>query len=134
MTTAEGKRGNVKQRSLNLSDEDYKLLTDYADRLGLTNGAALRVILRTTIGGEAPTPFNLKTMTPGDPAYVPVSAGPVQADGTAEAIPAGGKGIVLPDPKQTSFAIPSKFRERGGLSIRDRQRMAGVPDIDLDGE
>lgn len=119
---------NVKQRSLNLNDEDYKLLTDYADRLGATSSYALRVILRSTLGGEAPVPLNQHSFAPVVPVEQPLQAGPTPSH------PQGERDIVLPDPKQTSFAIPPKFRERGGMSIRDRQRMAGVSDIDLDSE
>ena len=45
----------IKQRNFNLSDSTFKMLTDYADKVGLTNGAALTVILRERFSNEQET-------------------------------------------------------------------------------
>jgi hypothetical protein len=43
------KSGNVRQRSLNLDDHTYKLLTDFAEKRGLTASAANRMLLREAL-------------------------------------------------------------------------------------
>jgi len=96
----------MKQRSFYMDDETYALIERHAERLGTSNGTALRMLVRHELLDEAPLgPRPAPVPVPGSAADVP------QRLVQTTAAPAAG--IVLPPDRQETFKVPEKFREKG---------------------
>lgn len=104
MTAAKDK---MKQRSFYMDDETYALIERHAERLGTSNGTALRMLVRHELLEEAPAPISQR---PAEPTLQQLYA----ADGVPPPpTPAPAAGIILPPDTQETFKVPEKFREKG---------------------
>lgn len=99
------KKDKMKQRSFYMDDETYALIERHAERLGTSNGTALRMLVRHELLDEAP--LGLRP----DPVPIPGSAADVPPRmSQTSAAPAA---IILPPDTQETFKVPEKFREKG---------------------
>jgi negative regulator of replication initiation len=112
MAVAARKYKNVamKQRSFYMDDETYALIERHAERLGTSNGTALRMLVRHELLDETPAP----AQRDGHPMAAPLEqrAPSATASQIAEGVNAHAA-IILPPDTQETFRVPEKFREKG---------------------
>lgn len=101
MTAAKDK---MKQRSFYMDDETYALIERHAEKLGASNGTALRMIIRAELLDEQPAPVAMLGNVPTRVAVERVR----QPDGTERA----GAEIILPPASQETFRVPEHMREK----------------------
>lgn len=99
------KKRKMTQRSFYMDDETYALIERHAERLGASNGTALRMLVRSALLGVTNYVQELKQNEPEPP----LVAGPTPSHPQGEA-PAS---IILPPDTQETFRVPEKFREKG---------------------
>ena len=111
MTAAKDK---MKQRSFYMDDETYALIERHAERLGTSNGTALRMLVRSALleNPHLPESYQQALARADRPEPVPGSAADVpQRVVQTTAAPAAD--IILPPDTQETFRVPEKFREKG---------------------
>lgn len=119
MTQKNSKTGGVKQRSFNLSDHAFGLITAAADRNGLSYSAFLEMHARQTLGGQAARePF---TAVDRDAAIAKHPASEIET--RPPAVPRRGKTILPPD-STSSFKVAGD-RVDHRRSRRDTQLREG---------
>lgn len=105
----------MKQRSFYMDDETYALIERHAERLGTSNGTALRMLVRHELLDEAPTPVSLRSRGFDDPAAANLLAD-AEARQRGENLDGSERReteIILPPDTQETFRVPEKFREKG---------------------
>lgn len=107
MTAAKDK---MKQRSFYMDDETYALIERHAERLGTSNGTALRMLVRHELLEEAPAPVSQRPLQPQG-IDLPEDRGGLTA--LAAQRDRAAEGIILPPDTQETFRVPEKFREKG---------------------
>lgn len=112
------KKDKMKQRSFYMDDETYALIERHAERLGTSNGTALRMLVRSALLENPHLPDDYKqvlervptlSQRPVDPerlTEVGRKIGEVRREHEATA-------IILPPDTQETFRVPEKFREKG---------------------
>jgi hypothetical protein len=93
----------MKQRSFYMDDETYALIERHAERLGTSNGTALRMLVRHELLDAPAEPVSNRA-TPENYA---------QAVGRADREGDGAHAIILPPDKQETFKVPERFKEKG---------------------
>lgn len=109
MATRKYKNIAMKQRSFYMDDETYALIERHAERLGTSNGTALRMLVRHELLEEAHEPA--KPVPYPEPSSATVEALKT-VDRVQQAV-AETTGIILPPDNQETFKVPEKFREKG---------------------
>jgi hypothetical protein len=101
----------MKQRSFYMDDETYALIERHAERLGTSNGTALRMLVRSALLENTHLPEDYRqALERADRPEPPLVAGPTPSHPQGEA-PAAS--IILPPDTQETFRVPEKFREKG---------------------
>lgn len=107
------KKDKMKQRSFYMDDETYALIERHAERLGTSNGTALRMLVRHEL---LDVTNYMQELTPHQEP-VAVQQRPAEAVGLAHLegakVETAAAGIILPPDTQETFRVPEKFREKG---------------------
>lgn len=101
-------KDKMKQRSFYMDDETYALIERHAEKLGASNGTALRMIVRSALL-DAPAELGYLERLRGQQVEM-------AADGQREGD--GAHAIVLPPDKQETFKVPERFKEKGPRAPR----------------
>lgn len=121
MTAAKDK---MKQRSFYMDDETYALIERHAERLGTSNGTALRMLVRSALLENPHMPEDYKqALARADRPHI-IADDPLATSllADAEARQRGENldgserretSIILPPDTQETFKVPEKFREKG---------------------
>lgn len=101
----------MKQRSFYMDDETYALIERHAERLGTSNGTALRMLVRHELLDEKALQLNVHPVPGSRAAGGPRNEISQTLVGVEEAKVEAG--IILPPDNQETFKVPEKFREKG---------------------
>lgn len=99
------KKDKMKQRSFYMDDETYALIEAHANKLGTSNGTALRMLVRHELLDAPAEPVSQRQEPPLPPQMQERAAATVQR--------AVETGIVLPPDRQETFKVPERFKEKG---------------------
>ena len=102
-------KDKMKQRSFYMDDETYALIERHAEKLGASNGTALRMIIRAELLDEQPAPVFQEM---------------IGARGERETPPKVAASVVPPASQET-FKVPEHMREK-------HQRMPRPTHVDDD--
>ena len=102
-------KDKMKQRSFYMDDETYALIEAHANKLGTSNGTALRMLVRHELldAPAEPVSQRLEPIPSNAETHAQVAAILLTREQEKAA------GIVLPPDKQETFKVPERFKEKG---------------------
>jgi hypothetical protein len=101
----------MKQRSFYMDDETYALIEAHANKLGTSNGTALRMLVRHELLDAPAEPVSQRPFSPeGQRAFTKEVLEQMEQPGREGD---GAHAIILPPDKQETFKVPERFKEKG---------------------
>lgn len=109
----------MKQRSFYMDDETYALIERHAEKLGASNGTALRMIIRAELLDEQPAPVKLIPYPELSPTGAEVlehvervKQVVAETTGVLRSVTSAAAGVLVPPASQETFKVPEHMKEK----------------------